>query len=87
MTRWLAVLSALALSVGALQLHADVPLPSDGTSPCGGAGKLICEERTVRRCVEWRGEKFEIDGSSVSGGYSITCAKWEQTITKTYYQA
>jgi hypothetical protein len=87
MTRILALLSAVMLSVGALQLHAGVPVPSDGSSSCGGGSGPICESRTVRKCVEWRGEKFEISGPSVSGGYSITCAKWEETTTKTYYSS
>ena len=87
MTRWLAVLSVVAMSAGALQARADV-LPTEGDSvPCSSGPGPICTVRSVSKCVEWRGEEFEIAGSSLSVGYKITCARWETVTSTTYYKA
>lgn len=87
MTRWLAVLSVVALSAGALQARADV-LPTEGDGvPCRDGPGPICTERSVAKCVEWRGEEFKIAGTSVSAAYTITCARWETVTTTTYYKA
>ncbi|HUF29992.1 MAG TPA: hypothetical protein VMM77_04940 [Gemmatimonadaceae bacterium] len=87
MTRWLAVLSVLALSAGALQARADV-LPTEGDeTECAGGPGPICQTKSVSKCTEWRGEKIEITGTSksISAGYQITCASWQTVTTTTYY--
>ena len=89
MTRWLMVLSVVALSAGALEARADVMPTEEGEGKCGGGPGPICEKISVSKCTEWRGEKFEISvsGKSASAGYSITCASWNTVTTTTYYPA
>jgi hypothetical protein len=89
MTRWLVVLSVVALSAGALEARADVMPTEEGEGKCGGGPGPICEKTSVSKCTEWRGEKFEISvsGKSASAGYSITCATWETVTSTTYYPA
>lgn len=88
MTRWLAVLSVVALSAGALQARADVLPTEDGGAVCAGGPGPICERKSVSKCVEWRGEKFEVAGSGkgITAGYQITCATWETVTSTTYYK-
>lgn len=89
MTRWLVVLSVVALSAGALDARADVMPTEEGEGKCGGGQGPICQEKSVSKCTEWRGEKFEVSvsGKSASAGYSITCATWETVTSTTYYPA
>lgn len=88
MTRWLMVLSVVALSAGALDARAEV-LPTEEEGKCAGGAGPICQEKSVSTCTEWRGEKFEISasGKSASAGYTITCATWETVTSTTYYPA
>ena len=87
MTRWLAVLSVVALSAGALQARADVLPTEDGGATCGGYGGSICEKVSVSKCTQWRGERFEVaaSGKGVNVQYDITCANWNTVTTTTYY--
>ena len=89
MTRWLVVLSVVALSAGALEARADVMPTEEGQGECGGGSGPICQEKSVSKCTEWRGEKFEVavSGKSASAGYTITCATWETVTSTTYYPA
>lgn len=89
MTRWLMVMSIAALAAGALDARADVLPSEEGDGKCGGGPGPICEQTSVSTCTEWRGEKFEISGTSksVSAGYTITCASWKTVTTTTYYPA
>jgi hypothetical protein len=89
MTRWLAVVSVLVLSVGAMQARADVLPIADDVAPCGEHTGKLCEEKTLSVCTEYRGTGFELSGSGkgITGGYKIECAKWETTTTRKYYPA
>ena len=89
MTRWLAAVSLVALLAGAMQAHAnELPGEGDGGS-CGQNSGKLCEEKTVSVCTEYRGTGFELSGSSkgITGGYTIECAKWENSTVRKYYPA
>jgi hypothetical protein len=89
MTRWIAVLSIVALSAGALQAGGQALPGSDDKTSCGENNGKVCEEKTVSVCTEYRGTGFELSGSGkgLMGGYKVECAKWESQTTKKYYPA
>ena len=86
MTRMLvAVLSALALSAGALQVRAQAKPTEDGANVCRDGNGPQCKVVSTTTCDRW--EFVSVGGSgssSPSGSAKVECTK-KTTTTSTYY--
>jgi hypothetical protein len=83
MTRNLALLSALALCLGALQLRAQAK-PTDGEGPvCLDGSGATCKIVETTKCERW--EPVQVGGGyPPSGSVRLECTK-KSTTTETYY--